>query len=100
MTSSYSITFTAEAIRHLEAFRRHERVRLLDGIRTQLQHQPGVPTRSRKAMRANPLSDWELRVGRFRVFYEVDEGLRSVRVLAVGEKRRERLVIGGREFKL
>jgi mRNA-degrading endonuclease RelE of RelBE toxin-antitoxin system len=51
-------------------------------------------------MRANPLSDWELRVGRFRVFYEVDEGLRSVRVLAVGEKRRERLVIGGREFKL
>jgi hypothetical protein len=29
-------------------------------------------TRNRKPLRDNPLADWELRVGRFRVFYEVD----------------------------
>lgn len=45
---------------------------------------------------------WELRCGpknRFRVFYEVDSAEMHVRVLAIGVEERDRLVIGGEEFK-
>ena len=44
---------------------------------------------------------WELRVGDRRVFYEVmgsEPGV--VRVLAVGRKRRDVLLIGGKEIRL
>jgi mRNA-degrading endonuclease RelE of RelBE toxin-antitoxin system len=59
-----------------------------------------VETRNRKLLRENPLADWELRVGRFRVFYEVDAGNRLVRVVAVGAKEGNRLRIGGEEVEL
>ncbi len=45
---------------------------------------------------------WELRCGpdnRFRVFYDVDSELREVQVLAVGVKDRNRLLIGGEEYR-
>jgi hypothetical protein len=35
---------------------------------------------------------------RFRVFYQVQKDARLVRVLAVGVKNRDRLLIGGEEF--
>jgi hypothetical protein len=45
---------------------------------------------------------WELRFGpanRLRVFYEIDFTTRSVQVLAIGVKERNRLFIGGEEFE-
>lgn len=57
-------------------------------------------TRNRKLLRENPVADWELRVGRFRVFYEVDAGRRIVRILAVGVKEGSKLTIGGEEVTL
>jgi mRNA-degrading endonuclease RelE of RelBE toxin-antitoxin system len=46
------------------------------------------------------LADWELRIGRYRVFYDVDVANRVVRILAVGVKERNRLLIGGQEVLL
>jgi hypothetical protein len=46
-------------------------------------------------------AQWELRFGpdnRFRVFYQVAADSREVRVLAVGVKDGNRLLIGGEEF--
>jgi hypothetical protein len=46
---------------------------------------------------------WELRFGpdnRFRVFYRVQGEALRVDVLAIGEKRGNRLFIGGEEFEL
>jgi hypothetical protein len=47
-------------------------------------------------------ASWELRCGphnRFRVFYDVDVTTQEVQVLAVGVKDRNRLLIGGEEYK-
>ena len=41
-----------------------------------------------------------LRVQDYRVFYEVDEPARSVRVVAIGRKEGNRLIIGGQEIGL
>ena len=66
----------------------------------QLTNEPNTETRNRKELRDNPLADWELRVDPFRIFYEVDESERTVRIVAIGIKDRARLLVGGKEFKL
>lgn len=100
MASGYELELTHTAFGHLERQRRYDRNRILDAIKAHLTHGPNDETRNRKLLRENPLADWELRVGRFRVFYEVDPSRRIVRVVAVGVKRGNRLIIGGEEVTL
>lgn len=74
-------------------------------IEEQLQFEPDVETRNRKPLRTPaPFgADWEIRFGpgnRFRVLYEVNDDDRSVQILAIGEKVRNRLRIGGEEVDL
>jgi mRNA-degrading endonuclease RelE of RelBE toxin-antitoxin system len=78
-----------------------DRTTALAAINRQLLHEPVKETRNRKPLRPNPVAPWELRVGELRVFYEVvgaDSGV--VRILAVGRKRRNVLMIGGKEIRL
>jgi len=73
---------------------------LLDQIEVQLTYQPEEETRNRKRLRPNALAPWELRVGDLRVFYDIDEGASCVRIVAVGRKERNRLIIGREEVLL
>jgi len=98
MPISFTVNVTKPAFRHIEACRRYDRNRILDGIREQLSHNPNQETRNKEMLRENPLSDWELRIPPFPVFHEVNEQAESVRVLAVGIKERNRLTIGGKEM--
>jgi mRNA-degrading endonuclease RelE of RelBE toxin-antitoxin system len=41
-----------------------------------------------------------LRIDPFRVFYDIDENNRIVRILAIGIKEREKIIIGGEEIIL
>ena len=57
---------------------------------------------SKNSLPAPFAATWELRFGsnnRFRVFYEMDEKQKSVNILAIGTKDRNRLLIAGEEFK-
>ena len=66
-----------------------------------MSHEPTVPTRNRKVLRANSLAPWELRIGDLRVYYEVKvEPDAVVVVKAIGIKERDRVVIGGEEVEL
>jgi len=96
----FSIDLTKTAHGHLEALCRHDRNRVLDVIKEQLTYSPDEETRNKKVLRKNPVADWELRVHPFRVFYEVDTVNKVVRVLAIGVKDRDRLIIGGKEIQL
>ena len=89
----YELRFAADVEDDLKRVRVHDRRRILDSIETQLSHEPTVSTRNRKilvdltpAWEANP-PIWELRVGAYRVFYDVDEDQKEVYVRAVREKR-------------
>jgi mRNA-degrading endonuclease RelE of RelBE toxin-antitoxin system len=46
------------------------------------------------------VSEWELRIDKFRVFYDVNQEKKSVKVEAVGYKKRSRLFIHGEEYQL
>lgn len=88
----YEIVVHELALKELESFRPFDQRRILDDIREQLADQPGVPTRSRKSLIdltpsfEHELPVWELRVGGFRVFYDVAEEERRVHIRAVRRK--------------
>jgi mRNA-degrading endonuclease RelE of RelBE toxin-antitoxin system len=73
---------------------------ILDEIERQLTYQPNVETRNRKPLCAHPLGEWELRIDKFRVFYDIDTENETVLVKAVGIKIGNKLFIRGKEFPL
>ena len=48
--------------------------------------------------RASPFAEYELRLERWRVFYRVRD--ERVEIVLIGEKRGNKLIIGGEEFAL
>ena len=96
-----AVEFAESVEGHFRTLTARERVTILDAIDRQLLHEPLKETRHRKPLRPNPIAPWELRVGQLRVFYEVAGAeSRVVRILAVGRKRRNALIIGGKEIRL
>lgn len=52
-------------------------------------------------MRTNPLATWELRIGKLRVYYDVEEQPEPlVRILAIGIKERNQVWIGNKRVNL
>ena len=103
--TKFTLSFAPEAVEHLDRIESKHHGLLRRIIREQLTHTPTVETRNRKPLdQPAPFeASWELRCGpgnRFRVFYDVDSASRTVQVLAVGVKGRNRLLIGGEEYEL
>ena len=94
----YTIEYEEEAQTHLRRFTARQQALILDNVARQLAYEPAVETRNRKPMRPNPLAPWELRIGDFRVYYDIVET--TVVVLAIGIKERNRVRIGGRLVEL
>jgi hypothetical protein len=73
-------------------------------IEQQLLFEPDVETSNRKPLK-RPIAlgaKWEIRFGpnnRSRIFYRVDCENRNVVILAIGEKKGNRLFIGGEEVE-
>jgi mRNA-degrading endonuclease RelE of RelBE toxin-antitoxin system len=96
----FELEFTASALDDLGYFKRAEQNLILNKIEASLLHEPLVETRHRKSLRPNDLSAWELRVGNFRVFYDVNEEKKIVLIKVVGYKKHNALYIRGRRFEL
>jgi len=97
---AFAVSFSPQARDHLKAFRKRDQQIIIDNIAVQLIHQPNLPTRNRKRLAESPLAPWELRVGDFRVFYDVDSTEGQVVVVAVGQKSHNTLRIGGEVIDL
>ena len=101
----FELIFAPEAVDHLDAIERRFHRLIQKTIDEQLTRTPAQETRNRKLLeQPAPFgATWELRFGPkncFRVFYEVDDVERTVQILAIGVKERNRLFIGGEEFEL
>jgi len=97
----YTIEFAESVKEQLRALTARQRKAILASIERQLVHEPLIETKNRKLLRPNPIAPWELRIGTLRVFYEVaaDEP-DIVRILAVGQKKGNKLYIAGRGIEL
>ena len=96
----YDIEYTLEAMEDLKGFRKYEQQLIADQIEEQLSYEPAHETRNRKRLRPNSVAEFELRITKFRVFYDVDENKKFVKIEAVGHKEGGRLFIRGKEYQL
>jgi mRNA-degrading endonuclease RelE of RelBE toxin-antitoxin system len=64
----FEIEYTSEAIDDLKSFRKSEQRSIFDQITEQLSYEPMTDTRNRKKLRPNDVSEYELRISKFRVF--------------------------------
>lgn len=95
------IDYTDQAKEHLKKLTARNRARVVDAAEQRLAFEPMKETRNRKQMEQNSLeAGFELRVGELRVYYDVDEPGKAVHVLAIGEKDRDRILIGEEEIVL
>jgi len=85
----YTIEYASGVVDDLAGLRPYDRRRVLDLIDSELAHAPGSQTRHRKPLVGlrppwdQELPIWELRVGDYRVFYDVQEQPPLVTVRAI-----------------
>ncbi len=85
----YAVEYAEAVAEDLKGVRAHDRSRVLDKIEEQLRHAPTQETRNKKVVAGlkppweheGPV--WELRVGGYRVFYDVDEDAQTVVIRAI-----------------
>jgi plasmid stabilization system protein ParE len=101
----FKIIYAPQTKSHLKAIERKNYTLIRNTIDAQWRFEPLIETKNRKPL-SRPVefeANWELRFGpdnRFRVFYEVSETDREVRIIALGVKRRNKVFIGGQEVEL
>ncbi len=88
----YEIRFSQDVLEDLAGIRPHDRNPILNAVEEQLAHTPDTETRNRKVlMNLIPPFEavppvWELRVGDYRVFYDVSSEEKTVTIRAVRRK--------------
>ena len=88
----YAIEYAEDVADDLANLRAYERAQILDRIEVQLTHQPTQQTRNKKILVGlvppweyeEPV--WQLRIGQYRVFYDVDEAVSVVIIRAIRHK--------------
>jgi len=89
---TFAVEIMPSALKELQEIEAFYRRQIAEAIDQQLPHQPTTPTRNRKPL-VVPVASfefnpplWELRIGNFRVFYDIDETDHTVHIRAVREK--------------
>ena len=98
--AKFRVELQPSAEEDLKFFPVNEQRVIVQAVLTLLTEEPDVPTKRRKQLRPNVLAPWELKVGDFRVFCEIDTPGSLVRVLAVGHKHHNELFMRGKKVEL
>ena len=93
---AFEINLSDRALQQFQLFSARFKRMMEEAIVRHLSHQPTTESKSVKRLRPNGCAEYELRIGDHRVLYNVEPGV--VRVVALGEKRGNRLFVEGREF--
>lgn len=72
----------------------------MDGIDATLVVEPTLETTNRGRLRPNATAEWKLRLGKYRVYYDVLEAENLVMVEAIGLKVGNRVYFRGRASDL
>jgi mRNA-degrading endonuclease RelE of RelBE toxin-antitoxin system len=96
---SFSISFVPSANEDLLTYPITQQRIIVDSIKRHLTHEANQETRRRKKLTDHPIAPWELRVGDFRVFYDVEDEM-AVKITAIGHKVHSDLFIRGMKVEL
>src|SRR5256885_1763587 len=97
---AWAVTLKETVLDDLRFFGRKDGRRLLQAPQGTLQANPFTQTRNLKVLLPNPVAQRELRIfGKYRVLFNVEEASEVVTIILVGEKRGNKLIVQGEEFK-
>ncbi len=82
----------------LNFYKKYEQKIIVKCILTYLHFDANNETRKRKKLRPNPIAPWELRIGKYRIFYEINQ--KTAKVLAIGHKEHNELFIRGKKVEI
>jgi mRNA-degrading endonuclease RelE of RelBE toxin-antitoxin system len=83
----FAIKFTQLAIEDLQVFPKAEQQWIVSSLESQLSLDAAVlETEDRRRLHPNGPVEWEIRLGKVRVFYDVDLQSGTVKIEAVGKK--------------
>ena len=81
---SYEIVLAPEAVEDMERLKANLRAQVRDALEVHLRHEPAKTSKSRiKRLRGLSKPQYRLRVDEIRVFYDIDEGDKTVEILAI-----------------
>lgn len=90
MAEGFHFAYSDEAFADLKALRKYDQQLIVDAIAVRLSFEPEKESRSRIKAMAQPFwSQFRLRVGDFRVYYDIDDAGRTVYILRVQQKTAE-----------
>lgn len=95
----FNIELVPSAEEDLNYYKAYEQRLIVKAILTYLQLDANIQTKRRKQLRPNLLAPWELRIGKYRAFYDIVEN-QMVRVTAIGHKEHNELFIRGQKVGL
>jgi mRNA interferase RelE/StbE len=95
----FRVTLTPSAEADLDYLKRYEQRVIVEAVQRYLRNDADVESHHRKQLRVNPLAPWELRLGKYRVFYELLD-VTTVKIVAIGYKEHNDLFIRGRRVQL
>jgi mRNA interferase RelE/StbE len=76
---AHEIEFTDDALRDYRGLQTHIRATIRDALEVHLRHQPNKASKSRiKSLRELSHPQYRLRVGEFRIYYDVDAGVVTI----------------------
>ena len=71
----FQVIFTPSAEIDLTYFKVSEQRIIIDAVKIHLKIDANIPNNRRKQLATNPLSPMELRIGKYRVFYEIENNI-------------------------
>jgi len=97
---AWTVLVKEAALDHLAWFGKKTGRFILQKAIEHLEANPLAETKNMKTLRPNPAAERELRIlGKYRALISVNAEKETVTIILVGEKRGNKLVVSGKEFK-
>ncbi len=89
---AYEIVLKRRAVIDLDGLRKYDATQIADAMEKHLEQEPAKESKSRiRRLRGISNPDYRLRVGDYRVFYNIDDDARRVEILRVMHKNQTQI---------
>src|SRR5262245_59982919 len=96
----YTVEISDDAEEDLTYYRAYERRIILEEALAHLRDHPNRASNAQKKLQENPIAPWEVKVGKYRVFYAIEPDAPVVVIVSVGHKEHNTLYIRGKVVQL
>ncbi|MFP4439359.1 MAG: type II toxin-antitoxin system RelE family toxin [Chloroflexaceae bacterium] len=97
---NYTVEISDDAEKDLTYYRTYERRIILENALALLRDHPENESGNQKKLRDNPIAPWEFRIGKYQIFYTIEQDDKVVVIVSIGHKEHNTLYIRGKVVQL